>query len=259
MAPLLDEDWSGSGVRLRRGEARQGRGTIRHFRKPYNCCPGPGWPLRRHCWTKTGPAQARRSLSRPRCHTSLSESLTAVLGLAGHCGHWRERLVGLRRGEVPYNSWAWLATVAIGGKIGSGARSLSRPRCHPSLWKPYNCWAWLATVAPLLDEDWSGSGAARPFKGEVPSVAFGNHIIAVLGLAGHCGHWWENLSGSGAAKPFKAAVPSVAFGNHIIAVLGLAGHCGAIAGRRLVRLRRPAQARRGLSRARCHPSLSETI
>ena len=119
--------------RLRRGEAFQGRGAIRRFRKPYNCCPGPGWPL----WPLVG---------------KLAE-----------------------------------ATVASGGKI--------------------------------------GSGAARPFKGEVPSVAFGNHIIGVLGLAGHCGHWWENrlrrgeaFQGRGAIRRFRKS--------YIIAVLGLAGHCG---------------------------------
>ena len=155
--------------RRRRGEAFQGRGAIRRFRKPYNCCPGPG-----------------------------------------QCGHWWENR--LRRGEAfqergairrfrkPYNccpgpgwpSWPLVgksaeATVAIGGKI--------------------------------------GSGAARPFKGEVPSVAFGNHIIAVLGLAGHCGHWWENrlrrgeaFQGRGAIRRFRKS--------YIIAVLGLAGHCG---------------------------------
>ena len=91
-----------------------------------------------------------------------------------------------------------------------------------------------------------GAGAGRPFKGEVPSVAFGNHIIAVLGLAGHCGHWWENRLrrgeafqgrgavkkiGSGAARPFKGEVPSVAFGNHVIAVLGIGGKIGAGAAR----------------------------
>ena len=149
-------------VGRRRGEAFQARGAIRRSRKAYNCCPGPGWPLWRHCWTKTGPAEARRSLSSPRCHPLLSESIELL------------------------------------------------------------SWAWLATVAPLLDEDWAGWGAARPFKPEVPSVAFGKHCWA----------------GWGAARVFKPEVPSVAFGSHITAVLGLAGHGGAIAGRRQVRLRR---------------------
>ena len=71
-----------------------------------------------------------------------------------------------------------------------------------------------------------GSGAARPFKGKVPSVAFGNHIIGVLGLAAHCGHWWENRlrplwplvekigSGAGALWPLvgKSAEATVAIG-----------------------------------------------
>ena len=93
-------------VGRRRGEAFQARGAIRRSRKAYNCCPGPGWPLWRHCWTRTGPAEARRSLSSPNCHPSLSESIELL-------------------------SWAWLAWTKTGPV--EARRGLSSPRCHPSL------------------------------------------------------------------------------------------------------------------------------
>ena len=58
-------------------------------------------------------------------------------------------------------------------------------------------------------------------KGKVPSVAFGNHIIAVLGLAtvaigGLSWAWVATVAigqkiGSGAARLFKGEVPSVSF------------------------------------------------
>ena len=225
--------------RLRRGEAFQGRGAIRRFRKPYNCCPGPGWPL----WPLVGKsAQARRGAVR-RFRKSY---IIAVLGLAGHCGHWWENR--RRRGEAfqgrgairrfrkPYNCCPgpgecghWWENRLRRGEAFQGRGAIRRFR------KPYNCcpgpgWPSWPLVGKSAEATVAiggkiGSGAARPFKGEVPSVAFGNHIIAVLGLAGHCGHWWENrlrrgeaFQGRGAIRRFRKS--------YIIAVLGLAGHCG---------------------------------
>ena len=103
---------------------------------------------------------------------------------------------------------------------------------------------------PLLEEDWSGSGAAEPFKPEVPSVTFGIHNCC----PGPRWQMWplleEDWSGSGAFKP--RCHPSLS--ESITAVLGLAGHCG-----HYWRKTGPAQARRSLSSPRCHPSLSESI
>ena len=86
-------------VGRRRGEAFQARGAIRRSRKAYNCCPGPGWPLWRHCWTKTGPAE---KLVKPKVPSvAFGIHRTAVLGLAGHCGAIAGRRLGrLRRGEA---------------------------------------------------------------------------------------------------------------------------------------------------------------
>ena len=139
-----------------------------------------------------------------------------VLGLAGHCGHWWENR--RRRGE------------ALQGRCAS--RRFRKPY---NCWPPYNCcpgpgwplWPLVGKSAEAIVASGGkiGSGAARPFKGEVPSVTFGNHIIAVLNLAGHCGHWWKNrlrrgeaFQGRGAIRRFRKS--------YIIAVLGLAGHCG---------------------------------
>ena len=156
--------------RLRRGQAFQGRGAIRRFRKPYNCCPGPGWPL----WPLVGKsAQARRGFSRARCHPSLSEIIYNCcpgLGwplwpLVGKSVQARRGLSRLRRGEAfqgrgairrfrkPYNCcpgpgwplWPLVgksaeATVAIGeknrlrrGEAFQGRGAIRRFR------KPYNC------------------------------------------------------------------------------------------------------------------------
>ena len=104
-----------------------------------------------------------------------------------------------------------LATVAIGGKVGSGAAY----NCCPGPGWPSWPLVGKSAEATVAIGGKIGAGAGRP----LPSVAFGNHIIAVLGLAGHRGHWWENR-----LRPLW-----------------------------------PLVGKSALARARCHPSLSETI
>ena len=127
--PSLSESIAGRRLgRLRRGEGFQARGAIRRFRKPYNCCPGLGWPRRRHCCTKTGPAEARRGFS---SSVAFGSHITAVLGLAGHCNAIAGRRMGrLRRGEAfqARGKHCWTKTGPAEAR-----RGFSSPRCHPSL------------------------------------------------------------------------------------------------------------------------------